>query len=205
MPDPNNVLLAGHGIGWVGICKNANSAIKHAFLDSLGRPAPRGEEHRPDLLPYAPLADLVAAGVWIFAVVRDPHARLESCWRNKCFGSWRPSFAAWGLRREMPFAAFVETVCAIADEDCAGFGQHWRGQAWDMTIDGRLAPHFIGRFDRLAQSWRVVQAKSRIPLPDLQHVNATGAAGGAIDWTPALRDLVRRRYLEDFRILGDAV
>lgn len=203
MPDPNNVILGEHGLAWIGICKNANSAIKHALLESLGRPVERGREHDPSLLRYAGVGEIVASGLPCFAVVRDPYDRLASCWRNKCFASWRPGFAGWGLAERMDFADFVRVVADTPDRACHGFGQHWRSQVWELTGGSMAMPGaatILIRFEALDAGWEKIRRISRLPLPALRHCNAS--EGPAAVWTRKLRDTVYDRYCADFDELG---
>lgn len=199
MPDPNNVVLPGHGIAWHGIEKNANTSIKRAFLSSLGVAAP--DPHDLTALNYVSNEEIASCGLWRFAIVRDPYARLASCWRDKCFEGWDNASGDWGLWPSMPFADFVDRVCRCPDSDAIEWGRHWRSQAATLLTAGcPVLPDYVGHYETLTQAWSLVQAKSLIPLPALRHENASTAR--LVPWTPELRQRVAERYRRDFDLFG---
>jgi len=206
MPDPNNILLPRHGLAFFGLCKNANTAIKRAFLESLDyefRPRDRGSVHRPWQFRYANAGEIKFSGLWSFAVVRDPYDRIASCWRDKMHQGWNRKGHDIGLSPGMAFGDFVRVVATLPDRRCTGWFQHWRGQASDLQYDdGSLVPDFIGRYEALDAAWNAVRRKSRLPLPELKRENASTPR--PVPWTPALRATVRDRYREDFERFGYA-
>lgn len=199
MPDPNNIIDGDLGLAWFGICKNANTAIKEAFLVARDGHAP-ANVHAPHLFRYHSIAEIAGAGTWSFAIVRHPFDRLVSAWRNKCFDLWLPHGVQWGLSKEMPFASFVRAVADLPDAECRGWAQHWRSQVADVVLDGRLVPDLVGRFEEIGKAWTEVQARARLPLPALRLRNASPPV---IDpWTPELRAIAARRYADDLEWFG---
>lgn len=202
MPDPNNLILPRHGIAFFGLAKNANTAIKRAFLQSLGIDAENVHDpalHDRARWRYASAADIAASDLWSFAIARDPWDRAASCWRDKCHAGWRPGWEAARLWRNMPFDAFCEVVAAMPDAACTGFRQHWRSQAWDLTVGGILVPDYIGRFEALADAWKTVRGHARRLLPDLSRSNG---AEGPDPHTLRTRRLIAERYREDIEAFG---
>lgn len=196
--DPNNILFHDHGIAWVGLCKNANSAIKTAFAKSLNKET--GRIHEPRLFHYVPLRRIAASGLWRFAIVRNPYDRIESCWRDKCFDNYKPSFKKRRLEKGMAFRDFVEVVANTPDEQSFGFGQHWRSQTYDLMIHGHFVVDYMGRFEAIDEAWEEVRAHSMKELPDLTRVNATTEPIAI--WTEEIRRMVRDRFSGDFELLG---
>lgn len=202
MPDPNNVVFHEHGIAWFGLCKNANTAIKRAFFDSMGMEPDR--LHGPENLHYASKIEIAFSAIWSFAIVRDPYDRVASCWRDKMHDGWIPAGEKMGLWRGMAFADFLRVIAHMPDEDCRNWAQHWRSQTFDIADEsGTLLPSFIGRYESLDAAWNTVRRKSRVPLPELRRENAS--ARRPVQWTPDLRAIVRARYARDFDLLGYAV
>ena len=56
MPVPNNILIPGHKIAAFCITKAANTSIKVAFLEALGRDPER--PHKSDRFDYANKEDI---------------------------------------------------------------------------------------------------------------------------------------------------
>jgi hypothetical protein len=195
MPDPNHVIFHEHQVAWFGLCKNANSSIKRAFFESMGLFPEK--EHASGLLNYATKQQIDQSPFWSFAVVRNPINRAVSCWKNKCFKSWRAEYGQrFKIYQRMPFDAFVEAIHAVPDHEATGAGQHFRGQFYDISIGGRLIPDHIGRFEQIEETWQEVQERSSIPLPDLKHFNKSVKDNPPM--SNATIELLRERYAADF-------
>jgi len=200
MPDPNNVYLPEHGIGFFGICKNGNTSIKAAFLDSMGI---RSQHRIHDNLAFHYVTGLELAeaqGIWTFAVKRDPLTRAMSAWKNKCHRSWADHYSKWGLARHMSFDAYVAAIAQVPDEELTGAGQHFRSQTYEFR-DGW--PDAVLPFEDLDEHWATVQHRSVLELPDLEHLNKMGIINPVVG-AEALDKLVLR-YQSDYKELGYAI
>lgn len=198
MPDPNIIIDHELGLSWFGICKNANSSIKRAFLRTRGLDP--HNVHLSFYFNYASIEDVVSAGLWSFAIKRNPYTRLVSCWINKTGASWTKSGCRWGIKQGMIFSDFVHRVCLYPDEECTGWGQHWRSQVYDIELNGALVPDYIGSFENLSEAWEIVRSHCRKPLPDLTHDNRMPDIQNP--WTHKLKKMVQKRYERDFELLG---
>jgi chondroitin 4-sulfotransferase 11 len=101
----------------------------------------------------------------------------------------------------MPFDDFVAAVASIPD---AKADEHFRSQHTFLTDrKGRLTADFVGRYERLADDFRIVQQRTGLPdieLPRLQA--ARSAARYAAYYTPRTRAIVADRYRRDIEMFG---
>lgn len=194
--------------------KAANSSIKNAIARHV--PVDPDIDERPgrdrywqrgkDGAVYMASAAEVAGrdDLFVFAFVRDPFDRLASCYVNKIVApqTFPPLFAELGFRQGMAFPDFVARVAATPD---AIADDHFRSQASMLTLKGRVVPSFVGRFETIGPDWahvrETVLSRGGPDLGALPHVNKR--RGGADDLPtlfadPAVVDLVRKRYAEDF-------
>jgi hypothetical protein len=142
-----------------------------------------------------------------FGFVRDPYARLVSCYRHKIARPRRqgrrvsPIFWVYGRRfsLKMDFAAFVRAVAAVPDERAE---KHFRSQTRFLFRNGKPLVDFVGRLERFEEDWAEVCRHTRLQ-PVAKAYNVTGAAVRLADWYDAeLLRLVNERYAADFALLG---
>lgn len=196
MPDPNNILISKYKTIAMLIPKCANESVKYAFIDALGL-----NEHPRRAFPTASkemAGGLRDKGWFVFTIVRNPFDRLVSCWADKLQADkmFKP-FKRYGLWHKMTFDAFIERIAQMQDHEC---NQHWRPMSYDLLGKGEVVPAFVGRFERLAEDWKVVQ--ERCPVSDLRHANKSNHKPYREHYTPRLRDLVARRYAKDLGVFG---
>ncbi|MCB1856239.1 MAG: sulfotransferase family 2 domain-containing protein [Pseudomonadales bacterium] len=147
----------------------------------------------------------LARSHYVFTIVRNPLARLHSCYAHKIVahreqGLANP-FSTWGIHADMSFAEFVARVAEIPDRDS---NTHFRSMHPFLTHGGKLLPHTVCRLESLARDWQEVQR--RIPgFPDLPRINRTDHSDrpaylDAYDYRSA--QLACRRYRQDIELLG---
>ena len=214
------ILLERYGAVYVEIPKVACSSIKTVFAAHLGL----GLEERggnPHDLPW-PMArpnrgrGPMFPGLFAFAFVRNPWERLVSCYRDKIGGevdgftffTVRPGVADCLARFDaffggMSFEEFVRAVASIDDEEA---DTHFRSQHTFVTSgDGRLALDFIGRYERLAEDFRVVEERLGLPVVELPRLQATREPKRYADfYTDETRQIVAERYGRDLELFGYA-
>ena len=193
--------LPAHRLTVMLVPKAANSSIKWALLKALGIDDPGDRLHAHPALGLLPAPEALRRypGHMVAAFVRNPYARLVSCYVQK-IRTWRcesQGFARLGFSRDMPFAAFVDRVAARPLANL-----HFAPQ-WDLI--GRRAPDLLGRVESLAADWARLQlARPGLALPPLTHRNASrhGPYRGYFD--DHARGLAGDAYEDDCRILGYA-
>jgi len=203
MPDPNNICLKKYRTVAMCIPKCANTSIKRALMDATGR---TGNPHGPKKFTYCSkwTAHFKYKKFFTFAFVRNPYARIYSCWKNKVRGDrFHKSFRRFGIGPNTSFDQFVDIVFRWPDSLSE---QHFRSQfselyLVDIAKHPVLVPDFIGKVETIDCDWMLVQEvciKSGLKLPDLGHENHTGAGDDYRQhYNPATRGMVATRYQHD--------
>ncbi len=139
--------------------------------------------------------------------MRDPWARLYSCYLDKIIG---PSVRSqpfilgdYGMRAGMSFEAFVRRVAEIDDADA---DEHFVSQSHTLSHEGRLAVDYVGRFENLPGDWD--RLRPLFDLPELPW-RPVGTSRARFDfqyhcahYTPELAAIVARRYAADLETFG---
>mgnify|MGYP006275406345 CR=1 FL=1 len=144
----------------------------------------------------------------IFSFVRNPWARIHSCWKDKIdnaisLGKLRILARFPDLRPFMPFEEFVEWL-ATPDGSDAVADRHWLSQVRHLDISGESNGicDFIGRLEALDDDVAEISRMSGVNLPPLGRRNQKGSP----DWRAAYSDRARRivaeRYAEDIERFG---
>ena len=197
----------------VQVPKIASGTMRMQVLRQLreqaGSPLPKDVLWR--YVRFVPAEDLpgLQPPRFSFGFVRDPYARLVSCYRHKILGPRRagqrfsPLFAVYGraFSLEMDFPQFVRAVAAIPDEHAE---KHFRSQTRFLYREGKPLVDFVGRLERFDDDWAEVCRYTRLQ-PVARAYNVTGAADRLPleEWYDAgLAALVEERYAEDFTLLG---
>ena len=145
----------------------------------------------------------IEEGLFVFAFVRDPFARLYSAWKDKvdrpAGASGRNIFSCHGVHDRMPFDDFVRRVCELDDRNV---DRHLRSQSWFLCDELGIIPSCIGRLENFAEDWNFLQRRFPVLQP-VPHRNRTSAA----EVRPKVLDkvtegLVLERYRSDFKNFG---
>jgi chondroitin 4-sulfotransferase 11 len=192
-----------HRFIWVAVAKVASMVMQTAVCERLA--VPFAEWTRHALGSIAEVARL--RDYFRFAFVRNPWARLCSCYLDKIVGPTlrRQEFilADYGMKPGMSFDAFVRRVAQIPD---ANADEHFVSQVFALSHEGRLAVDYVGRFENLPDDWDVL--RGRLGLPELSW-RPVGTSRPRFDftyhhsyYTPALIEIVRQRYTADVQWFG---
>jgi len=142
-----------------------------------------------------------------FGFVRDPYARLVSCYRHKIARPHQqgkkvsPIFWVYGrnFSLQMGFPDFVRAVAAVPDDRAE---KHFRSQTRFLFRDEKPLVDFVGRLERFEEDWAEVCRHTHLQ-PVARAYNVTGAPVRLEDWYDAdLLRLVNERYAADFALLG---
>ena len=142
---------------------------------------------------------------YVFTIVRNPLARLHSCYANKFTGHRERGlpnpFTDWGMHNDMSFAEFVQQVALIPDLQS---NTHFRSMHPFLTHRGKLLPHTICKLEHLEKDWQVV--RQNIPgFPDLPRINQTNFSDQPAYLSAYNRELAQLaygRYQQDIELLG---
>jgi hypothetical protein len=101
----------------------------------------------------------------------------------------------------MSFDEFVLAVASIPDEEADG---HFRSQHTFVTnAEGQVAIDFVGRYEHLADDFRLVEQQIGLPtteLPRLQEARERLKYAGF--YTPETRRIVAERFRVDLEMFG---
>ena len=147
-----------------------------------------------------------------FAFVRNPWDRLVSLYFQKVAGTegtyigpdLNPPGVNGRFYRGMPFAEYVEAVCATPDEAA---NPHFRSQHLVVCPrnDGEVLADFVGRFENLAPDFSHVA--ERIGAPDLELPHRLRSRDREKQpysdfYDARLRDLAGERFRQDIETFG---
>lgn len=195
--------------------KVASTFIKSALLQA---------EIRDGTLPDRPGADDIhGTGFWdtqfdlrqencfVFSFVRNPFARILSCYLDKIstangppgnIGTRKRFCSNYGIPydTEISFRAFLE---AISNSDPETENAHWGAQSRNL-LSGSLAIDCIGNVEHMEEDVRHILLRAGA---DIRVSRGQDHATGAVKklqhyYGPAERELVIRKYEEDFDRFG---
>jgi hypothetical protein len=213
----HRILLKPYRAIYISVPKVACTSFKTAFAGILDVDLERakGDPHRvryPRPVPIESVERFLYPGFYRFAFVRNPWDRLVSCYRDKIKNevpgythfTIRPGVANCLARFDdfvpnMSFEAFVDAVASIPDRDA---DEHFRSQHTFLTdSEGWLAADFVGRYERLADDFRIVQERTGLPNIELPRLQAARKGAKYVDYYSAeTRALVSERYRRDIEM-----
>jgi hypothetical protein len=177
----------------------------------------------PLILPYQlPRSEFVdflrSPDVKRVAFVRNPFARLVSCYRHRVVGSAVPNPTKRALTGAagvtdvsgLSFARFLNIVCGQAREQMES---HYAPQV-DVSLHAVVPLTFVGRFERLADGLLGVQrhlfGREVVPVRDWsdKRLGPMETRGANFDWSavsPELVGAVQERYVDDFEAFGYSI
>lgn len=159
---------------FVGVPKVASTSVKNYF-ESTGLLSGCLTVADPldQVLTYYPHT----AKLFKFAFVRNPWARLVSCYNDKIAGYGRdrnfPLATFHGLRPDMTFAEFAQWIHEHPEGQDDRADRHWMSQHCFLEVDGQLAVDFVGRYEALDEHWCQILRHLSLPMIYLEMKNAT--------------------------------
>ena len=199
MPDPNFVRIGD--VAFLVPAKNASTSVLTALCWQTGRedPGPAGI-HQAALFPYLSHRDAARSLYPLVGVVRDPLARLLSCWRNKCFGTLPPGMHRQGFYSGMAWSAFVDLAYATPDGNA---NLHFRSQAYDLIeCIGRPLARVL-RVEDLDAGWAELEQWLGWPAKGVPVLNESAhLPAPPVTVTERQRRQVAHRYAADYGAFG---
>ena len=176
-----------HGPDWARLT-NAKAALKQRFRHSL----------------TAAQIDKSRAELHVFSFVRNPLARLYSCYRDKVVNAEQRretcTLAPFGIRFGIDFDTFIRRVAEIPDEQA---DQHFRSQHCFIIHRGQPLADFIGHVESFAEDWSSLQ--ERFNLPDIGRNRRLSGPPTALTTLPVSRstaEVAVERYRQDIELFG---
>lgn len=197
--------------------KVANSSIKAALCRLLQTPPQEGvrttadsfwrdSTHGETSLISPQQARHLRSTHFSFSFVRNPFDRLVSAYNNKLIENENLSDAMkqMGLQRQMPFADFIDRLCACQDEV---MDVHVLPQSAILCAGAKLVPKFVGRMEQMEEHWDSLRRRLRrenLPvLGRLPQKNVRRTSGSPLtDYfsSNTLIDKVAQRYSHDLSL-----
>lgn len=182
------------------ICKAANTSIKSAFSACLGL------DMRLDLVLPTPTKHdagrLRLKGYRVVTVVREPAARIASCWQDKVRDRFHKPFerkyGAAAIHAGTTFGQFIKFVHRTPDGVA---DQHFRSMTWDLYHDDfGLVPDTVLKVEdpEWWEKLREIAKSRRLDIGPRRQENQSRVDARPAQWTDELAALVRERYADDF-------
>lgn len=142
-----------------------------------------------------------------FAFVRDPWARVYSCYVQK-IQQWTPIKAALhangrrGLHQGMSFGDFIRWLNTSEGSDAVA-DRHWISQTRVLGLDQGVQYDFIGHLERMDADLELIMGRLGVDADVFEHRLRTSEPGEYLrHYTPELVALVADRYRGDIRAFG---
>ena len=208
LPQKSHVILKDYQVAYLSIPKVACSSIKYALAGLIfGRELdPFGQDKtlriHEDVFIGRSLKSIARKydDYFKFTFVRNPWDRLVSCYNDKILNPDRrtPKMIHQGFEAGMTFAAFIERVCHVPDEEA---DEHICSQIGRIAYQGRCLPDFVGRFETLTEDWQqlrtILAPRLDRALPDLPCVNKMPHLPYQRYYDRRLKNMVQERYKYD--------
>jgi dermatan 4-sulfotransferase 1 len=167
-------------------CADFDGDLVTEFEDRFAKHLKQEEIHR------------LAQKNFIFAFVRNPYERVYSCYKNKIEDvrtkGGKNIFEKHGMSSDLSFEEFVRTIATMPDHKS---DRHFRSQAWFLTWQGELLTSFVGKLENIDEDWQVLQKKFGMDPPPRINVSNSKVLPEMSD---EIKDLIRARYADDFRL-----
>ena len=152
---------------------------------------------------------LARKDIFKFCFVRNPYARLLSCYLDKIAKRKAQNYPVMIQLGHGPFSekvlSFAEFVNAVIEQPVGYMDPHWRIQ-YHATFQGGIDYDFIGKFENFEADLRFAISRTGVDLGryySVENDHATGADDRLKQYyTQELLDKVYRKYQIDFEYFG---
>jgi len=179
-----------HNFIWYRIAKNGTRTMVSILKDSMGQTVDQDVEG----MQRTPYDHEHYKDHFKFTFVRNPWARVVSCYFNKVYGKHFAPF------RECKWASFEEWVDWLAKQDLDHANIHIQRQS--RFIPPGVELDFIGRLENYEEDIKTVMARFGVYNPAIPKLNATTHHHYSRYYNDRTRELVRKLYEEDIVRFG---
>ena len=145
--------------------------------------------------------------LYLFSFVRNPLARLYSCYRDKVVNAANRrtvcTFSPYGINFGMTFAEFVGRIAEIPDTKA---NDHFRSLHTFLTYQGVSFVDYIGKIEQFNHDWEPLRQRFGLPTPprDLNSRRVSGPKIPFIElpYTREIVDVAVKRYARDIELYG---
>ncbi len=143
--------------------------------------------------------------LYLFSFVRNPLARLYSCYRDKVVNAATRrslcTLSPYGINFGMSFAEFVLRVAEIPDPKA---NDHFRSLHTFLTYQGKSFVDYVGKIEHFNQDWQPLTERFGLQTPPRDE-NSRRVSGPKISFIdlPYTRDIVDaavKRYARDIEL-----
>lgn len=206
---PQVFVIRELGVGYIQIPKVASRSIRTAITRHLAGGTHAGasdasvvdrfEDQYSSHVDHQQIAEL-AQQYFVFAVVRNPYARIVSCYKNKVLQSRERDrkgiLERYGLDMNASLEEFVDFVAEVPDRYA---DRHFRSQSWFLTWQGKLLPTYVAKLENIDHDWQEIYRHSGIEAPPRKNVSE---GRNDVDLSPILKERIYQRYEQDFVLFG---
>ena len=214
---PDAWILDEQKVAFIQIRKVGSRSAKFAICKYIQNRGPDGADPTPEEIlaldkayaHHVATSHLASLAVthYVFTIVRNPLARLYSCYAHKIVRyrelGRENRLQFYGLHLDMDFGQFVRRVAEIPDIES---NTHFRSMVPFLSHRGELIPQTICKLENLQSDWLTVQ-QHIAGFPDLPRLNQTNTSDKPVYtqyYDRTLAEIARERYREDIELLGYA-
>lgn len=141
---------------------------------------------------------------YVFSYVRNPLARLYSCYRDKVIDAAtqqkKCGLSRHGIEFGVDFDDFVARIAEIPDDQA---NQHFRSLHTFLTYEGTSLVHWLGRFERFESDWQHLTTRFGLPCPERnRRVTGPIVSLSSLPYTRKSAQLAIKRYQQDIEQFG---
>ena len=143
---------------------------------------------------------------YLFSFVRNPLARLYSCYRDKVLNAEQRrsncTLSPYGIEFGMSFDEFVLRIAEIPDTKA---NDHFRSLHTFLTYQGNSFVDYVGKLEHLDEDWQPLKEKFGLDCPQTDKCNRRVSAGPAIPfkdlpYTMETAEVAINRYARDIEL-----
>lgn len=143
--------------------------------------------------------------LYLFSFVRNPLARLYSCYRDKVVNAEKRhklcTLSPYGINFWMSFDDFVFRIAEIPDNKA---NDHFRSLHTFLTYQGNSFVDYVGKLENFSKDWQPLQAEFGLNFPQTdqtsRRVSGPALPLDKLPYTRKSAEAAARRYARDIEL-----